>query len=66
MNGQEASRLAIESIVDNVLPRVREGQTDGASWEELLRHGVERPTSLSTSATSSSPGLPWEQRSRQP
>jgi serine/threonine protein phosphatase PrpC len=42
VNGQEASRLAIESIVDDVLPRVREGQSDGASWGELLRHGVER------------------------
>jgi serine/threonine protein phosphatase PrpC len=42
VNGQEASRLAIETIVDDVLPRVREGQTDTASWDELLRHGVER------------------------
>src|SRR2546423_3763595 len=42
VNGQEASRLAIETIVDDVLPRVREGQTDGASWGEPLRHGVER------------------------
>jgi serine/threonine protein phosphatase PrpC len=42
VNGQEASRLAIESIVDSVLPWVREGQTDGATWGELLRKGVER------------------------
>jgi len=42
VNGQEASRLAIETVVDDVLPRVREGQTDGASWGEVLRHGVER------------------------
>src|SRR3989440_5696683 len=42
VNGQEASRLAVETIVDEVLPRVREGQTDGVSWSELLRHGVER------------------------
>ena len=42
VNGQEASRLAIETIVDDVFPRVREGQTDGTSWAELLRHGVER------------------------
>jgi serine/threonine protein phosphatase PrpC len=41
VNGQEASRLAIEIIVDSVLPWVREGQTDGTSWGELLRHGVE-------------------------
>src|SRR5205807_2339723 len=42
VNGQEASRLAIETIVDSVLPQVRAGQMDGASWEELLRNGVER------------------------
>jgi serine/threonine protein phosphatase PrpC len=41
VNGQEASHLAIETIVDEVLPRVREGQVDGVSWGELLRHGVE-------------------------
>jgi len=42
VNGQEASHLAIETIVDEVLPRIREGQMDGGSWGELLRHGVER------------------------
>jgi serine/threonine protein phosphatase PrpC len=42
VNGQEASRLAIETIVDSVLPQVRAGQMDGASWDELLRNGVER------------------------
>ncbi len=42
VNGQEASCLATETIVDYVLPRVSEGQMDGASWGELLRHGVER------------------------
>jgi len=42
VNGQEASHLAIETIVDSVLPWVREGQTDGTLWGELLRHGVER------------------------
>ncbi len=42
VNGQEASRLAIETIVDSVLPWVREGQRDGNSWGELLRYGVER------------------------
>jgi PPM family protein phosphatase len=42
VNGQEASRLAIETIVDDGLPRVRKGQRDGASWDELLRHSVER------------------------
>ncbi len=41
VNGQEASRLAIETIVDEVLPRVRQGQTGGVSWGELLRHSVE-------------------------
>jgi serine/threonine protein phosphatase PrpC len=41
VNGQEASRLAIETIVDSVLPWVQEEQTDGTSWGELLRHGVE-------------------------
>jgi serine/threonine protein phosphatase PrpC len=40
-NGQEASHLAIETIVDYVLPRVRGGQMDDASWGELLRNGVE-------------------------
>jgi len=42
VNGQEASHLAIETIVDSVLPQVREGQMDDASWGELLRNGVER------------------------
>lgn len=42
VNGQEASRLAIETIVDAVLPWVREEQRNGASWGELLRHGVEQ------------------------
>ena len=42
VNGQEASCLATETIVDDVLPQVREGLMDGASWGELLRHGVER------------------------
>jgi serine/threonine protein phosphatase PrpC len=41
-NGQEASRLAIEIIVDSLLPQLRERQRDGTSWGELLRHGVER------------------------
>jgi len=41
-NGQEASRLAIETIVDSVLPQLRERQSDATSWGELLRHGVER------------------------
>lgn len=40
-NGQEASRLAIETIVDSVLPQMREAK-GGTSWDELLRHGVER------------------------
>src|SRR2546421_4788080 len=42
VNGQEASRLAIETIVDSVLPQVRAGQMDGSTWGELLRNGVER------------------------
>ncbi len=42
VNGQEASCLATETIVDDVLPQVRAGLMDGASWGELLRHGVER------------------------
>ncbi len=42
VNGQEASRLAIETIVDTILPLVRAGMMDDASWDELLRHGVER------------------------
>ncbi len=42
VNGQEASCLATETIVDYVLPQVRAGQMDGTSWGELLRHGVER------------------------
>ena len=42
VNGQEASRLAIETIVDSVLPQVRAGQMEGASWYELLRNDVER------------------------
>jgi PPM family protein phosphatase len=42
VNGQEASCLATETMVDYVLPRLREGQMDGASWGELLRNGVER------------------------
>ncbi len=41
-NGQEASLLAIETTVDELLPRVRKGQTDGDSWGELLRHAVEQ------------------------
>jgi len=40
-NGQEASRLAIETIVDSVLPQMREAK--GSSlWGELLKNGVER------------------------
>jgi len=42
VNGQEASRLAIETIVDTILPLVRAGMMDDASWGELLRNGVER------------------------
>ena len=42
MNGHEASCLATETIVDEVLPQVRAGQMDGASWGELLRKGVEK------------------------
>jgi serine/threonine protein phosphatase PrpC len=41
VNGQEASRLAIETIVDEVLPRVWQGQTGAVSWGELLRQSVE-------------------------
>jgi serine/threonine protein phosphatase PrpC len=42
VNGQEASCLATETIVDHVLPQVREQQDLDASWGELLREGVER------------------------
>src|SRR5260370_3146708 len=42
VNGQEASCQATETIVDDVLLQVREGLMDGASWGELLRHGVEK------------------------
>ena len=42
VNGQEASCLTTETIVDEVFSQVREGLMDGASWGELLRHGVER------------------------
>jgi serine/threonine protein phosphatase PrpC len=42
VNGQEASCLATKTIVDDVLPQVRAGQMDGASWGKLLRHGVEK------------------------
>ncbi len=42
VNGQEASCLATKTIVDDVLPQVRAGLMDGASWGELLRHGVEK------------------------
>lgn len=42
VNGQEASRLAIETIVDTILPLVRAGMMDDTSWGELLRNGVER------------------------
>ena len=42
VNGQEASYLASETIVDFVLPQVRKGQMDDDSWDELLRKGVER------------------------
>jgi serine/threonine protein phosphatase PrpC len=42
VNGQEASRLAIETIVDSVLPQIREGLRDGTSWGELLRNGVKQ------------------------
>jgi serine/threonine protein phosphatase PrpC len=41
-NGQEASRLAIETLVGSVLPQISERQRDATSWGELLRHGVER------------------------
>lgn len=41
-NGREASRLAIESVVDDVLPQVREAEVRGASWADLLRQSVER------------------------
>lgn len=42
VNGQEASRLAIETIVDEVLPRVRKGQLDSDSWGKMLRQGLKR------------------------
>jgi len=41
-NGQEASRLTTETIVDYVLPQVRKGQVRGASWGELLKNGAEK------------------------
>ena len=46
VNGQEASRLAIETIVDTILPLVRAGMMDDASWGELLRHSVERANAV--------------------
>jgi serine/threonine protein phosphatase PrpC len=42
VNGQEASRLATQTIVDYILPQLREEQMDGASWGELLRNGVQQ------------------------
>jgi serine/threonine protein phosphatase PrpC len=42
VNGQETSRLAIETIVDSVPPQIRERQRNGTSWSELLRNGVKR------------------------
>jgi len=41
-NGQEASRMAIETMVGSILPQMSERQRDATSWNELLRHGVER------------------------
>lgn len=41
-HGREASRLAIESLVDDVLPQVRAAQARDTSWADVLRHGVEQ------------------------
>ena len=45
-NGREASSLAIESLVDDVLPRVRAAQVHDTCWGGLLRHGVERANAV--------------------
>jgi serine/threonine protein phosphatase PrpC len=42
VNGQDASCLATETIVDEVFSQVRAGLMDAASWGELFRHGVEK------------------------
>ena len=39
-HGQEASRLAVETIADMLLPRLREGQLSGSSWGDLLKEAV--------------------------
>ena len=39
-HGQEASRLAVETIADMVLPQMRADQLSGSSWGDLLREAV--------------------------
>lgn len=46
VNGQEASRLATEILVDDVFPRVREWQKNAVPWGELLRYGVEQANTV--------------------
>jgi len=50
-HGQEASRLAVETIVDTVLPLIVGGQMSGSSWGDLLRYGVERANTVISQRT---------------